>query len=116
VKEISQQNKARGREISTDQMLDEGCFAEVEVQAVLDEETLALCQLSAFKAFKSFENANAKCKEVIRPLRVRSALIEEWIRYTTGVGSHSPDKTVIGEAATRHLVITKDFRYFNCDE
>ena len=32
-------------------MLVEGCFAEVEVQAVYDEETLALCQLSALKAW-----------------------------------------------------------------
>ena len=63
-----------------------------------------------------FENANVKCKEVIRPLRVRSALIEEWIRYTTGVGSHSPDKTVIGEAATRGLETTQNFKCFNCGE
>ena len=42
-REIAQQNRARGREISTDQLLGEGCFAEVEVQAVYDEETLALC-------------------------------------------------------------------------
>ena len=39
----SRKNRARGREISTDQMLGEGHFAEVEVQAVYDEETLALC-------------------------------------------------------------------------
>ena len=32
-------------------MLGEGHFAEVEVQAVYDEETLALCQLSALKAW-----------------------------------------------------------------
>ena len=50
VNEIARQNRARGREISTDQMLGEGHFAEVEVQAVYDEETLALCQLSALTA------------------------------------------------------------------
>ena len=43
MREIAQQHRARGREISTDQMLGEGRFAEVEVQAVYDEETLALC-------------------------------------------------------------------------
>ena len=49
--------------------------------------------------FLAFENANAECKEVIRPLRARSASIDEWIRYTADVGSHSPDMTIIGEAA-----------------
>jgi hypothetical protein len=39
----SRKNRARGREISTDQMLGEGHFAEVEMQAVYDEETLSLC-------------------------------------------------------------------------
>jgi hypothetical protein len=43
VREIAQQNRARGREISTDQMLGEGRFAEIKVQSVDDEETLALC-------------------------------------------------------------------------
>ena len=41
--------------------------------------------------FLAFENANTECKEVIRPLRARSASIDEWIRYTTDVVSHSPD-------------------------
>ena len=41
--EIARQNRARGREISTDQLLDKGHFAEIEVQAVYDGETLALC-------------------------------------------------------------------------
>lgn len=49
VRETAPQNRARGREISTDQMLDEGRSAEVGVQAVYDEETLALCRLAAFK-------------------------------------------------------------------
>ena len=186
MREIAQQNRARGREISTDQLLGEGRFAEIEVQAVYDEETLALCRLSALKAWDkvtesgkrlesftqviqgpektkkqktktnkqtnkqknqktfpdflqrltsamerivsdsaarkaiieplAFENANAKCKEVIRPLRARSASIEEWIRYTADVGSRLPDMTVIGEAATRHLEMTQDFKCFNCGE
>jgi hypothetical protein len=32
-------------------------------------------------------------------VRARSASIDEWIRYTADVGSHSPDMTIIGEAA-----------------
>ena len=43
MREIAQQHRARGREISTDQMLGEGRFAEIKVQSVDDEETLALC-------------------------------------------------------------------------
>jgi hypothetical protein len=128
VRELAQQNRAKVREISTDQLLDEGHFAVVEVQAVYDEETLVLCHLSAFKAwnkvaesgerlepfiqviqgpqetfpdflqrltsaversisdsaarkavieFLAFGNANAECKEVIRPWRARSASIDE---------------------------------------
>ena len=62
------------------------------------------------------EDANAECKEVIRPLRARSASIDEWARHTADTGSFSPDITVIGEAATRHLEMTQDFKCFNCGE
>ena len=126
--EIAQQNRAKVREISTDQLLDEGHLAVVEVQAVYDEKTLVLCHLSALQAWNkvaesgkrlepfiqviqgpqetfpdflqrltsamkrrisdsstrkviieslAFENANAKYKEVIRLLRVRSTLIDK---------------------------------------
>ena len=60
----------------------------------------------------AFENANAECKEVIRPLRARSASIDEWARHTADTESCSPDMTVIGEAATRHLEITQGFKMF----
>lgn len=33
----------------------------------------------------AFENSNAECKEVIRPLRAASASIDEWIRYIDDV-------------------------------
>ena len=55
---------------------------------------------------------NAECKEAVRPWRARSASIDEWIRYTADVGSHSPDMTVVGKAATRHLEITQGFKMF----
>lgn len=64
----------------------------------------------------AFENANTECREVIRPLKARSAPIDEWIRYTAIVGSCSPDTTVIGEAATGQLEMTQDFKCFNCGE
>lgn len=62
------------------------------------------------------EDANAECKEVIRPLRARSASIDEWARHTADTESCSPDMTVIGEAATRHLKMTQDFKCFTCGE
>ena len=46
------------------------------------------------------EDANAECKEVIRPLRARSASIDEWVRYWVDVRHRSHDMTLIGEAAT----------------
>ena len=42
-KEDSTTKQTQNREISTDQLLAEGCFAKVEVQAVYDEETLGVC-------------------------------------------------------------------------
>jgi hypothetical protein len=45
-REIARQSRARGRKISTEQLLGEGRFAEVVDQSVYDvydEETLALC-------------------------------------------------------------------------
>ena len=53
------------------------------------------------------EDANAECKEVIRPLRARSASIDEWIRYTVDARPLSLDMTLIGEAATRGLETTQ---------
>ena len=42
-RKIAGQNRTRGREISTDKLLGEDCFAEVQVQVIYDGETLALC-------------------------------------------------------------------------
>lgn len=49
--EEAQQNKVRGINISTDLLLGKGPFAEVEVQAEYDEETLTLCHLAAIKSW-----------------------------------------------------------------
>lgn len=50
-KDIACENRARGRETSKDQLLGEGCFTEIEVQAVYDEETLALCLLAGLNVW-----------------------------------------------------------------
>lgn len=47
----AQQNKVRGINVSTDLLLGKGPFAEVEVQAEYDEETLTLCHLAAIKSW-----------------------------------------------------------------
>lgn len=47
----AQQYKVRGINISKDLLLGEGPFAEVEVQAEYDEETLTLCHLAAIKSW-----------------------------------------------------------------
>ena len=60
VERRSDEDSMTNREISTDQLLGEGCFAEVEVQAVYDEETLALCQMSALKAWDEVEESGEK--------------------------------------------------------
>lgn len=105
-KETAPQNKARGRDISKDQLLGEGLFAKIEVKAVYNEETLELCHLAALNAWdkvpesenrlqpfpqvmqgsrkaiieaSAFENLNAECKEVIRPSRARSTSNDELI-------------------------------------
>lgn len=46
MKEIAGQDKARGINISSDQLLGERCFAEADY----DEETLTLCHVAAFNA------------------------------------------------------------------
>lgn len=51
----------------------------------------------------SFENANSEFKKAIMPLKARPAPIDERIRNTADIGTHSYDIKIIGE------VISKDF-------
>lgn len=74
VRETAPQNRARGREISTDQMLDEGRSAEVGVQAIYDEETLALCRLAAFKPKHPLAQAKGPLCAVVAIRRQRARL------------------------------------------
>ena len=62
----------------------------------------------------AFENVNAKFNEIIRPLRTRSTSIDE-IRYAVDVGPHLPSVTLIGEAVTRGLEKTQNFKCLHCD-
>ena len=52
-------------------MLVEGCFAEVEVQAVYDEETLALCVLSALKFGTKLKNLGKDLIHLLKSCKVQ---------------------------------------------
>lgn len=49
----------------------------------------------------AFKNANSGCKRGNRPLMAKSALIDEWIRKTTDIGSHTYNVTLIGEVISK---------------
>ena len=51
----------------------------------------------------AFENVNSKCKRIIRPLKARSAPIDEWIRNTADIGSHTYNNTWIGEVIPQNF-------------
>ena len=52
----------------------------------------------------AFENANSLCKRIIRPLKARSAPLEEWIQDTINIASHEHDDTWIKEVISRGLI------------
>lgn len=59
----------------------------------------------------AFENANAACKRIIRPLRARSAPMEDWIRETINVEADEHDDTWVGEVISKGL---RSVRCFGC--
>jgi len=62
----------------------------------------------------AFKNTNPECKGVIRPLKARSAPIDEWIRNTADIGSHVYDATLIGEEISKTIKKIPNDRCFNC--
>ena len=162
-KVIEQRNRARGIDISQDQLLGEGEYADVERQALYDEHTLDLCRMAALNAWDrieevgkklepfnrviqspretftdflhrltsavnrtvpdsearriiietlAFENANAQCKRILRPLKARSAPIEDWIRETLNVDLY--DDNLVGQLISREPRSSSNVRCFNC--
>lgn len=53
--------------------------------------------------FLAFENANSEWKGVIRPLKARSAPIDEWIKNTADIESYVYDDSQIGEVTSKIL-------------
>ena len=51
----------------------------------------------------AFENVNYQCKRIIRPLKTRSAPLEEWIQDTINIESHDNDDAWTGEVISRGL-------------
>lgn len=63
-----------------------------------------------------FKAPNSELKMVIRPLKARSAPIDEWIRNTADVGSYVYDATLTGEIVSKSFKKNKNVRCFNCGE
>ncbi|XP_052568117.1 endogenous retrovirus group K member 10 Gag polyprotein-like [Peromyscus californicus insignis] len=59
----------------------------------------------------TFENANAACKTIIRPLKARSVPLEDWIRDTVNVEAHEHDDMWVAEAISKGL---RNVRCFGC--
>ena len=51
----------------------------------------------------AFENANSQNKRIIRPLKVRSSSLEEWIQDTINSETHEHDDAWIREVISRVL-------------
>ena len=60
----------------------------------------------------AFENANTQCKRILRPLKARSAPIEDWIRETINVDLYDNDN-LIGEFISRGTRTSPNVRCFN---
>ena len=53
---LEQQDRARGHEISQDQILGEGQYADLQRQCTLDDNTLILCCIAALNAWTRLRN------------------------------------------------------------
>ena len=62
----------------------------------------------------AFENANSQCKRISRPLKARSAPLEEWIRDTNNIKSYDHDDAWVGEEISRGLRKNRNTKCFNC--
>lgn len=62
----------------------------------------------------AFENNNSQFKRASRPLKVRSSLINEWVRIRVNIDSVNHDIPCIGEVITRGIRKNYNVRCFNC--
>lgn len=60
----------------------------------------------------AFKNANSGCKRRNRPLMAKSALIDEWIRKTTDIGSHIYKVILIGELISKKFFKKSKYQMF----
>ena len=69
--------------------LGEGCFAEVVVQTVYDEETLALCRLSALKAWDKVAESGKRHEPFTQVIQGPQESFPEFLqRITSAVERH----------------------------
>ena len=74
---MEQQGRAKGVEVSQDQILDVGAYADPQVQALYDEEVLSLCHKAALNAWDRIPELGKK--------------LESYTRLTQGYGEPYTD-------------------------
>lgn len=62
----------------------------------------------------TFESGHSDGKRESRPLKARLAPIDEWIRITSDIGSHTFDDTWTGEEISKNLKKNQNVVYFHC--
>lgn len=83
----------------------------VEVQVANPESRRLLIESLAY------ENANPQCRQVIWPLKIRSAPLEEWVLHTANLECKSQDTGAwVGEAISTGLRRHQDAKYPTCDD
>ena len=74
-KTLEQQEKAKGLEISLDQILDKGLYSDSQDQAFYDYHTLSLCSTAALKAWDRIQESEIELNYVLRFNSIKKSLL-----------------------------------------
>ena len=89
---VEQRNRARGIEISQDQLLGEGEYADIELQSLYDEHTLVLCRMAALNAWDQIEEIGKKLESFTKVVQSpRETFMDFLHRLTSAVTRTVPD-------------------------
>ena len=89
---IEQRNRARGIEISQDQLLGEGEYADVECQSLYGEHTVALCPMAASNAWNLIEEIGKKLESFTKVVQSPRETFTDFLhRLTSAVNRTVPD-------------------------
>ena len=75
IKILEQQEKAKGLEISLDQILGEGLYSDPQDQALYDDHTLSLCSTAALKAWDRIQEQGKEVSHILGLNRVKENLL-----------------------------------------